>query len=76
VWQEADAGEGEGAGAAPANSVDPMDELLGRLATRSSRLFIRATRRIFRDGFRGGAGEFGGMSTSLGIGGLARGEPS
>jgi len=74
--QKADAGEGEGAGAEPANSVDPMDELVGRMATRSSSLFIRATGRIFGDGFTGGAGELGGISTSIGIGGLARGQPS
>ena len=75
-WVEADGGEAEGAGAEPANSVDPVDELLGRLATRSSRLFIRAMGRNFGDGFTGGAGEFGGVSTSIGTGGLARGEPS
>ena len=33
-WVEADGGEAEGAGAEPANSVDPVDELLSRLATR------------------------------------------
>jgi len=38
-WREADAGEGDGAGPEPANSVDPMDELLGRLATQSSRCY-------------------------------------
>jgi len=75
-WQEAYAGESEAAGAEPANSIDPMDELLGRLATRSSRLFIRATGRIFGDVFTCGGGELGVVSTSIQIGGLARGEPS
>jgi len=48
--------------------ADPVDELPGRFTTGSSRLFIRAAGLIFGDGNTYDAGEFGGESTSIGVG--------
>ena len=73
MWREATAGA---RGTGRCVGADPVDKHLGHFTTLSSRFFIRAAGLNFRDGLTGDTGELGGVSTSIGIGGLASGEPS
>jgi len=56
-------------------SADPLDELQGRITTRSSRLFFQGGGLILGDGNNGDAGEIGGESTMRGVGVFPSGKP-
>ena len=56
-------------------SRDPVDNLLGRVTTGSSRLFIRTAGLVIGDRNTGYAGELGGESTSIGVQGFPSGKP-
>jgi len=56
------------------NSADPVDELLGRFTTRSSRRLSRAAALIFFDGNTSDDGPFGAEATLIGVEGFTSGK--